>query len=87
MTREEISILVNGQENFENKNALIELLRSSKSLLFIGAGVSAQAGYPSWSKLLTILEKAALSCNNDFEINDQERINDPLNYVLSIKKH
>ena len=42
-------------QNEQNKQDLISLLKEKRALLFVGAGSSAFAGYPTWKQLLSKL--------------------------------
>ena len=44
--------------------ALLKAVRDHKCMLFIGSGLSSQAGYPSWSSLITTLVETAKQVPN-----------------------
>jgi NAD-dependent SIR2 family protein deacetylase len=75
------------EENKRRKRDLTKLILSEQALLVVGAGSSAQLGYPTWSKLINELENLAESCGNDFEKNKAEKKENPLKYADHIKSH
>ncbi len=54
--------------------ALAEVLRSNRASIFLGAGVSAGAGLPTWNDLL---ERVGATCKNPLTSEDINRIGDP----------
>jgi len=72
--------------NEKRKTDLVEAIYGNEVVLFVGAGIS-QPMYPSWKKLIIMLEELAVNCDNSFEINPVERENRPWDYVDKIKKH
>jgi hypothetical protein len=69
------------------KDQLFDLVKSNQALLFVGAGCSALAGYPTWSELITELERIAIDCDPGFQLSDEKRENYPVSYAGSIKAH
>ncbi len=45
-------------------DALLRAVKSNKCVLFVGSGLSAQAGYPKWSELIATLVEAAKKVPN-----------------------
>lgn len=74
-------------QNEARKKELTDLILSEQAVLVVGAGSSVMSGYPDWSKLLDKFEQLAENCGNDFQRDEVEKEDDPLDYVEKIKKH
>lgn len=73
--------------NENRKETLFKLVASGGAILFVGAGSSAVVGHPTWPELLIELEKLANHLGGDFKIDQDQRENNPLQYVEGIKKY
>lgn len=64
---------------------LVDSVKSGKCAVFVGAGLSARAGYPSWRALLEILVKKCLSMQEITDAKAQEieqLLKDPDKYLM-----
>jgi len=75
------------KENEKKRKKLTELILSEQAILVVGAGSSVDLDYPKWAELLNKLEVLAKSCGNDFQRDEEEKKNNPLDYVDKIKDH
>lgn len=75
------------EENEKRKRELTDLILSEQALLVVGAGSSAQLGYPTWGELIDELQTLAEGCGNDFKKDKVEKKENPLKYAELIKSH
>lgn len=93
MNNQEIFTPDERNDNLERKRELIDLVASKEAVLMVGAGSSARVGYVTWDGLMKELEDLATKCDKDdendedFEINNLKRKEQPLEYAEDIKSH
>ena len=73
-------------QNEERKRELIELVASGEAILIVGAGSSARVDYVTWDGLMQELEDLA-SQYDDFEKDEEKRVNEQLAYAEDIKSY
>lgn len=69
-------------ENENNKKNLIESIKNREVVLFVGAGLSKQAGYPTWGELLTDMKKHV----EEYYQKDIDAQENKFKFALELKK-
>ncbi len=78
------------EANERRKQELVALIASGDAVLFVGAGSSKMAGFPTWAELILKLEQLAAECGDGFDTDQDIFKKGPtefLAYLSKIKTH
>lgn len=72
-----------GRANHDNLQYLAEVIARGRAMLFAGAGISVDAGYPTWTTLLQLLDSKVRELQRERQLLIDKRFP---HYVRQIKE-